>query len=282
MKLALALAATAFGGCATSAAPDAVDAVDQVRTPFGYFHPSCVLATDPSGNRPADVAACAHPHQAVSPDSIADAETDGWKSSEWFQTTPLSYVSATWTVPAPPRTQSDAQTLYYFPGLEPPSYDDIVQPVLAWDGFSDNAWTMTSWNCCENGNVWHSTPISVSPGDAVWGDAAGSDCGSDGTCSSWTIVSGDTTTDQTTTLAATTTETFTAAQGGVLETYGVAACSDLTTSVKFDHVEVKGVNGKLVTATWSPDIAAASPSCDYGAVASVHGDASTVTIRDKD
>jgi hypothetical protein len=287
MKLAIALVTVA--GCAattpSSPAPlggaETLDVTGMVRTPFGYFDPSCVYALDAAGNRPDGVAACATDHPALGPDTVID-ETDGWKASEWYQAAPMSLVSASWVVPPAPTGQV-GQTLYYFPGLEPASYDDIVQPVLAWDGFSDNAWTMTSWNCCETGNVWHSNPISVSPGDTVYGYAKGSACdATTGVCAAWTILSGDDSTGQTTTLAATGSAAFTAAQGGVLETYGVAACDDLTTAVKFEKVEVAGIAGKLEKPTgWVPDIASATPSCSYAGKASIGTDTSTVTISDR-
>jgi hypothetical protein len=288
MKLALPLVtAAACAATPSSSQPpplggsETVDVTGMVRTPFGYFDPSCVYSLDADGNRPDGVTACASSHAALGPDTVID-ETDGWKASEWYQASAMSLVSASWVVPAAPNS-SAGQTLYYFPGLEPASYDDIVQPVLAWDGFSDNAWTMTSWNCCETGNVWHSNPISVSPGDTVYGYAKGSACdATTGLCATWTILSGDDTTNQTTTLTGSGTEAFTAAQGGVLETYGVAACSDLTTEVKFQKVEVAGIDGKLEKPTgWTPDIAAATPACSYAGKTSIGTDTSTVTISDR-
>nr|HEX4316377.1 hypothetical protein [Kofleriaceae bacterium] len=276
MKLAIAavllVGSVSVVGCAGDpAAPE--DDAQLVRTPFGLFHPSCVHVAGEHAD------ACEHEHAAAAR-VVDDASSDGWKTSEWFETTPLYWISAQWTVPQPPAGRSD-QTLYYFPGLEPPSYDDIVQPVLAWNGYGDQAWTMTSWNCCENGNVWHSAPITVDPGDAVWGQAAGDSCNATtGVCASWQILSGDTTTGQQTTLTATSRETFTAAQGGVLETYGVAACSELAKNVKFSRVLVGAVGGKLVRPTWSPDIAAVSPACNYGASASTSTGSSTITVRD--
>ena len=167
-----------------------------VVTPFGYFHPSCVLmlaegqilladgrvqyadgTVEPSSGM------CSYPHYTPSgaivpadePASKPNPLTiNGWVESVSV-TSNASYgkIAATWLVPPSP-TSNDGQCLYFFPGFED-SNDvlSIVQPVLQWGGgcyISGGAfWLVASWNCCMSGTTWYSTPLDVSVGDTILG-----------------------------------------------------------------------------------------------------------------
>jgi hypothetical protein len=158
-----------------------------VITPNGYFHPSCVheVGRDEIVNLDGSItrtdgtikmeAPCKYPRytksgariepwQNPSPsnDWVIDEETI-WDSS-------VLALSASWTAPSPP-TVISGQVLFFFIGLEQTPDDvTILQPVLEWNEWSSNeAWTMTGWDCCVGGGTHHGPTISVSPGDNLYG-----------------------------------------------------------------------------------------------------------------
>ncbi|MGA3372736.1 MAG: hypothetical protein ABSC48_13350 [Terracidiphilus sp.] len=275
-----------------------------VITPFGYFHPSCVLhlaegdkaLTDESAIQHLNglrenIAACDYPHY-TSRGKIADAraasvrppEDDGWIESASVATN-SSYgkLVATWTVPPAP-ISNDGQIVYFFPGME--DDDDVVtiiQPVLGWnmDGTGGAAWSIASWNCCYSGNIWESTPVGVNSTDTIVGTIA-STCGA-GTlsCSEWNITTYDETSGKGTTLSNSPSDgqTFDWAQSGVLEVHHVAQCSDYPPSGKltFYNVALEDNNFQLISNPgWSADFWAGdeTPQCNFG----VQTTATTATL----
>jgi hypothetical protein len=259
-----------------------------VITPFGYFHPSCVMMLAP-GNallassvqhadgtvEPAPVCQYAHytPTGAVIfPDSKTlsgiDPTINGWL--EYISTTTTSSyneIEAGWIVPPLPKVDT-GQTLFFFPGFE--DYSDvqsIVQPVLQW--YAPGPWAMASWNCCMNGTTWESTPINVSPGDTV-GGAILPNCTPGNYCSTWNVISEDLSTKQKTTLAKTPAngQVWNWAFGAVTEDYSVSSCDDFpaNTSVTF-LVKLFDQNRKLISNPgWvgSPAGSGVQPQCNYG------------------
>jgi hypothetical protein len=82
----------------------------------------------------------------------------------------FSYLNGTWVVPkAPP--SNDGQVLYLWNGLEPRDTSCVIQPVLGWNAFDDNAWTITSWICCSGTSTgcYYSNPVDVNVGDTIQG-----------------------------------------------------------------------------------------------------------------
>ena len=103
------------------------------------------------------------------------------------------------SVPDPPTIHAN-QVDYFFPGLEDAeNVQTIVQPVLGWNAFNDQGWTIASWNCCLNGETWNSAPVAVAAGATVEGSVRGSSCHG-GVCDNWTIVTSDPANDHDTTL----------------------------------------------------------------------------------
>jgi hypothetical protein len=264
----LAVALTGFGQATQKATapplplagpnrPSGVPA-DYVITPFGYFHPSCVLqlkkgeSFQPDGVlRHADgstetVAPCRYPHYKPSgelPDagSLAAHETavaqetettskpaiNGWvENSNASIATAYGKVASTWTVPSLPLAQ-DAQVVYLFPGLEGSGGElNILQPVL---GYIYGApWTFASWNCCPSNTTVESSPINVNPGDTLVGTIVMTCAAGTLTCPTWNVTSEDQTTNQSTELSGTTNagNTFNWGFGGVLEAYNIVQCAD--------------------------------------------------------
>jgi hypothetical protein len=223
---------------------------DFVITPFGYFHPSCVVhlvkgdveRQDENAIQHADgsyenISVCAYPHydadgEAITADEPAVKQPKiGHSWIEYASTTTSSsfgYLYANWAVPPAPGT-NDGQTVYLFPGME--DYADVVtiiQPVLGWNADFASAWGIASWNCCTSGVTAEATPTRVNSGDTI--DGYMFDTCATGTlsCPTWDIVTLDLTSGSFSELINTSSagQTFNWAFAGALEVYNIAKCSD--------------------------------------------------------
>jgi hypothetical protein len=236
---------------------------DYVITPFGYFHPSCVLQLKKGESfleggvlRHADgstetVPFCPYPHYwpsgELAPTGSLEAKktaveqetgttpppvVNGWVESSNcflpFNCAPgvasFGKVVSTWTVPPLPLVQ-DGQTVYFYPGLEG-NGSDILQPVLG--TIAAQPWAFASWHCCPANTADTSPWISVNPGDTLVGTIEMTCAAGTTACSTWNVVSEDQTTNQTTELSATPIvgETLGWAFEGVMEAYGILQCAD--------------------------------------------------------
>lgn len=291
---------------------------DYVITPNGYFHPACVqrVESDETVTAAGDVqrmdgtvrrvAACAYPHYAADgtrldpgvaarfPVGGATASNppviNGWvaaasylmpsANSAWF-------IDAHMSVPAAPRVSS-GQTVYFFPGLE--DYENvttIVQPVLAWNGFNDNTWTIASWNCCLSGHTWHSPAVAVSPGETLDGSVAGSNCTADGVCAHWAINTHDIATGGDTTLNTDGYgQAFDWVFGAVLEAYGIAQCGNypVTGGESFSDIVVKylpqsQIGHASALQAWQPWLLGGDVDCNYSVVAYPASNSPSIVIK---
>lgn len=277
-----------------SKAPSNVPA-DYVVTPNGYFHPSCVNTVgadeslDAYGNlvnangTVRTMAPCAYPHYAPNGTrlqgdalprvsgfaSSATPTINGWVVAGQYPvvaTSAATYISAQMPIPAAPTIQA-GQVIYFFPGLEDlENVITIVQPVVAWNGFNDNNWTIASWNCCKNGRTWHSAPVSVAVGDTIKGTITGAKC-SNAVCPLWSIVSNDVTSGNSTRLI---TSGYGQAMdwifGGVLEAYGVSQCGNFPNATTEDFTSIVVRHGKLTFhGLWQQMLIANAPACGYSA-----------------
>ncbi len=254
-------------------------------TPHGYFHPSCVVELD-DDDRVGDsgevirgsgekrtLGPCRHSrydkHGRIVVQREATAKTppptvNGWVASiSSTSVGPVKSISATWNVPRAPKV-AGAQTLYFFPGLEPSATGDaILQPVLAWNGFNDGRWTVASWNCCKDANALHSKPKAVSPGETITGSVVGSSCNAQGVCAAWKI--------RTASSRGASTILDTTAHGEVLdwefagafEAYGVDSCSQYPSDgrVAFTSVTVRQTSGAATRPAWVAMDYGTSPAC---------------------
>jgi len=264
-----------------------------VITPFGYFHPSCVLRLAQGETLLADgrvlqhadgtlenIPACEYPHYAASGAIAAAGATkaesptiNGWVESSSVMTNSTSYgeIIATWTVPPAP-TSKNGEVVYFFPGMED-SNDvvSIIQPVLGWNMDDTNTpWTIASWNCCPNGITVESTPVSVNPGDTIQGTVQSTCSAGTESCPTWNITTADVTTGGSTTLGNTPSEgqTFNWAFGGVLEAYNIVQCSDYppNVSLTFSNIALYDYNFvQISNPDWSATYWAQSetPQCNY-------------------
>ncbi len=276
-----------------------------VVTPFGYFHPSCILHLAEGDTLQKDqfsvlhadgsvrsFSSCAYPHYTASGKAIdANAATvesptiNGWVESASV-TTSSAYgeLVGTWTVPPAP-TANNSQVVYFFTGME--DINDvitIIQPVLGWnmDGTGGRAWSIASWNCCVSGITSESSPVGVSTGDTIEGTIR-STCGAGQlVCSSWNITTYDETSAKSTSLTGSSSDgqTFNWAFGGVLEAYNIAQCSDYPPngSLTFSNLALDNDNFQLISApAWSATYWAsgATPQCDYNVTTT----ATSVTLQ---
>ena len=191
---------------------------DYVATPNGWRHKSCVIEVgadetvgphhlERAGGGRRAFGRCQHPayDRAGAPlgPPTHEPQVNGWVAS--INSTAqgaITSLGADWIVPPTPSSAQN-QTLFFFPGVEPAATGDVIlQPVLAWNGFGDHAWTIASWACCKDGNVFNSSPVGVASGHKLTGTLAGVSC-SAGVCANWTITTRDDVTAQSTTFAAT-------------------------------------------------------------------------------
>lgn len=298
--------ARARAALSEAARPPGVPA-EFVITPFGYMHPSCVIAVaedeaalengaiEREDGRSRQTSTCRYPRFDGSGREIPDdgppparqsglapasvAAFDGWvESANSADNGPLNWISANWTVPPSP-TSDVGQTLYYFPGMQPLEHlgteYTIMQPVLA---YRSGTWTIESWNCCTNGNANVGPAGIVQPGDTLYGYVQGDGCDSRGVCSQWFIYTGDWTNGAQSYLR---TSAYGNVMGwafaGVLEVYGVDACDQYppSGSITFTNIMTRSTSYQQVYPSWNTGVTSAEPQCDYGVSAP---SSSTVTL----
>jgi hypothetical protein len=260
-----------------------------VITPFGYFHSSCVQAIASSDKLLADgrvqhasgaitpAATCTQPHFAPNGTPKVEGKvtpTDtGWQEDASMVAPAgksFSGIANTNVVPPNP-LNIEGQTLFFFPGLEDVNDPNtsILQPVLAWNGFGDNAWTMANWNCCLSGITTYSTPFTTAPGHWIISYTSPNCRSSTVSCPTWNIYSYDTSNHQSTALNHTPSQgqVFNWAFEGVMEVYGVNNCNDYPNN-KNGETYFTGFydeQGRLVTnPKWTQSVdTTASPDCGF-------------------
>jgi hypothetical protein len=263
-------------------------------TPFGYFHPSCVLRLAEGDNlleglvlQHADgtlenVQACTYPRYTARGELVTTARLEppsighSWiESADATTTTSYGELAASWTVPPAPTTVH-GQIVYMFPGLE--DIDDVVsiiQPVLGWNSDYANAWGIASWNCCPSGITVESSPVSVSSGDKLRGVMKDTCAAGTLSCSKWNVTTEDVTTGGKTTLSKTPSEgqTFNWAFAGALEVYYISECSDYPSngSETFSNVALYDDSFDIISSPawaimdWASGL---TPQCSYGGTVS--------------
>ncbi|AKK68628.1 hypothetical protein [Xanthomonas translucens] len=160
------------------------------------------------------------------------------KVAGYYTGTPLGRIVASWTVPQNP-TNVAQQTVYFFPGLQ--SNDPtILQPVLGYRG-ENNAWDLSSWNCCQEGTVWYSDYIKAKAGDQIVGDTYAT-CGTGNPCYDWNVDTRNLTTGQSVRLSTTYDIDSESHQvmGGSLEVYSLDSCDQYPPegSITFTNIGV--------------------------------------------
>ncbi|WP_254460661.1 hypothetical protein [Xanthomonas sacchari] len=260
---------------------------DYVQTPFGYFAPTCVRQVHRNERVLADgrlqradgvreaAQTCAQDNflpngTRVHPDghgldgrpiragaalrasgargAVPPPITYAWVQSAIDVTgNKMGRIVARWTVPHNP-TNVAQQTVYFFPGLQS---DDptILQPVLGYRGYN-NSWDLSSWNCCQDGMVWHSDFIAASAGDQIVGDTYAT-CNNGQPCTNWNVDTRNLTTGQSVRLSTTydIDSTRHLVVGGALEVYAVDSCDQYPPDgrITFDAIGVYDYRMQRVT-----------------------------------
>ena len=268
---------------AGSRRPAAVPA-DYVVTPFGYFHPSCVMhlgdgdevrqdenSVRHSNGTHDSVPLCGYAHyeangKAVTGDrqGLKKPTVDGWvEAAATKSSTSFAYLNVYWTVPPPP-SKNDGQFVFLFPAMEDTKdfpvvkgeNVSVIQPVLGWNRDYPSAWSIASWNCCVTGTVFEATPAPANSGDTIRGYMF--DTCSPGTlsCPTWDIVTWDLTSGKFSELLNTSSfgQTFNWAFAGVLEAYNIVQCGDYPSSgsISFYNLGLYDYKGiKISSPAWS-------------------------------
>jgi len=190
-------------------------------------------------------------------------------------------LRANWIVPPAP-TNHFSQIIYLFPGLEDYSSakTTILQPVLGWNVvFKDgpnfpNVWTLSSWNCCVDGTVQHSTFIRTEPGHEIFGEMFLACTPGSARCSRFSVNTVDQTTNKSTELVHTSSFglNFNWAFAAALEVYRVYECNDYPAgedgSTQFYFLGLYDQDLQPVKQGWVPwkrwEELHMTPECNYG------------------
>ncbi len=276
---------------------------DYVITPFGYFHPSCVMQVNKgeqidnlgvlhrADGSKTQVGPCKYPHFAPSGApgrSAGEANKNGVEQFQepaveptisygWIENsntvTNSSYGKevSTWIVPPVP-VMHDAQTIYFFPGFEDiNNVQSILQPVLGSGAYNGYQWTMASWNCCLSGIAVESNPVNANAGDTIVGTTVMTCPAGTTNCATWNVTTEDQTTNQSTELSATPADgqTFNWGFGGVLEIYNVVQCLDYPPngSLVMTSLLYDTNLNQVSNPIWTDSVnlpSTAQPQCNYG------------------
>lgn len=264
-----------------------------VVTPFGYFHPSCVRGVADGetvlgdgrvqhANGVVDAVApvCGYPHYTAGGGVISGggSKLDPLTiAHSWIEdaaattTTAYGKLTVNWRVPSAP-TSYDGQTIYLFPGLVDLQTDaTIIQPVLGWNAFFGQVWSIASWNCCPSGTTQYSQPVPVSTGDTIHGLIKSMCKAGAESCPTWKITTKDRTAHTSTTLSKTPSggQTFNWVQSGALEVYEIVQCSDYPPddATTFSKVALFDYNYQKISDpgfSFTDYYEGLTPQCNYG------------------
>lgn len=211
----------------------------QVLTPFGIYNVTKMYKT-PDG---VTHVKGKHISKISQPPAI-----NGWIEDAWAKNANgYGDFLGNWNVPSSP-TQTGS-LIYLFTGLEPSTFDEILQPVLQWGNngaFGGNYWTIVAWYVYPNGYI-HSTPLNVNVGDDISGYIYPTS-----TPSQWIVEILDYTTGGATDIVVTTPLTYTYSFVA-LEGYNVVTCSQLPGDTDFYNLALYDADsGSQITPSWKP------------------------------
>eukprot|EP01123_Difflugia_compressa_P012832 TRINITY_DN565_c0_g1_i1.p1 TRINITY_DN565_c0_g1~~TRINITY_DN565_c0_g1_i1.p1 ORF type:complete len:230 (-),score=42.09 TRINITY_DN565_c0_g1_i1:137-826(-) len=84
----------------------------------------------------------------------------------------VTYVNATWTVPAYPTTREGGNAPGWWFGIEPNPASDLIQPILAYGFTGDNYVIFNGYYQWDNSDWWYSDVGSVVPGNTVYAEVS--------------------------------------------------------------------------------------------------------------
>jgi hypothetical protein len=210
---------------------------------------------------------------------VPNATVNGWvEYADWTATQTPGELATTWRVPDVPASNV-GQTLFYFPSFEPAAGNAIVQPVLQY-GVSaaggGSYWAIASWWVGPSGAARYSSLLPVNSGDTIRGVITTTDCDANGGCK-FVIKTYDETLDNSRQLTVVDTASYTWAQVGVFEVYGVTECNQLPeTPVTFSSLVFNDENGSPLNAAWKAEYPVRVRNCPYQV--SLGSEESSVTL----
>jgi hypothetical protein len=190
-------------------------------------------------------------------DDFLPANYDGWEQyAAWQHDPTLTSFLGNFSVPDLPAAAPEV--LYIFTGLQninwipkvdpiPTEAFDIIQPVLQYPGTSTKDWAIRSWYVTLKGQSYASTPVSIQPGDVIFGNMTMI------ANASWIIVSQSTQTGKATSLHASGTKVVTQPWAYVtIECYGCNGCSTYPTQPSaFTAMTFTDENFGPIAANWT-------------------------------
>jgi hypothetical protein len=305
-----------------------------VVTPDGFFSPDCIIVVqdgdvlntngtiERANGRIDALPVCPHPYFTFDGTRIdsttsqsATATTCGtinnlqYKLAATAELSPAaSAAGSSLVVPqtptnigGPPPANNPYVQLAFWTGLQAfcnPS--PVLQPVVGWNWFADEKWTIFGASCCINLNFAHSPPQEVHPGDSIvlgitakcsqsGGCCTGPTCGCpSGVCPTWAVTATDVTMQIASTLpmADGNGQVFNWFLGAVLEQGGVQNCQNYPPggSTIFSTLGVREMNPSglptPVTAFghWKKWIFGTSPSCGFAISVPADNVAGNITL----
>ncbi len=187
------------------------------------------------------------------------------------------HLEAKWVVPSVPTgsygSGAPYEVYFTFPGLQPipGTIPVILQPVLQF-GFNggdigeSDSWVAASWRCDArepDGVCTHADPISVSPGDSIFGEINATAC-IGGTCT-WTVVTVEMESNERSEwTGADDDDIYDFAIGGDVEVYNLGNCNQFPFyGVFYSAISLEDTTGS-VTPSWSHYIMPnPDPSCEF-------------------
>jgi hypothetical protein len=170
----------------------------------------------------------------------------------------------------------------------------ILQPVLGWNVvFANgpnfpNVWTLSSWNCCVNNTVQHSTFIPTEAGHEIFGQIALRCQPGAPRCGSFLVNTVDYSTGKSTELPQTSSFglVFNWAFAAALEVYNVSECSDYPQrekgSTQFYYLGLFDQDLQPVQQGWVPwkrwEELGLTPECHYGISGGTKGGLPYITL----
>ncbi len=228
----------------------ALKSKDWVATPDGLMNKSCVLRLPAGAVLDRDeiilasgarqrIGACRFPRlvrpQQVNPASAPSSGvrpfvTNGWwADSIWNSPKWLSLLYVEYAVPTAPPV--NGALTYLFSSFSSSDNSAILQPVLTYGASPSgggNYWYVTSWYLwADNTRMVFGNNVRVSPGDTIVGKLTATNCSSNGYNCSWAISTEDLNNGGVSNRTVVSNSAFTAAEGGVLESYNATGCNML-------------------------------------------------------
>ncbi|VVB90381.1 Uncharacterised protein [uncultured archaeon] len=175
--------------------------------------------------------------------SIVPTYNNWTESANYYENGGNNFFSAYWKVPSSP-TGPTGQIIFLFPGLEPESQTDILQPVLQWGQSGHNYWELQSYYVIGSQINDSGITVNANEGDTVFGVIQQYPNGS----GNWDVDAYDMTSGGDSSISESLSYVYPNIYGAVLEVYNVDTCSQFPGSTDFYNIVVDNV-----TPSWIPN-----------------------------